>query len=336
MACSVDRGIPNARLRCRTALDCPAGYQCQPIEGVQGTNVCCRNGCSLADGAVGDDGAQDRDAGADSPAPADAPIDTPVAADSLPLPPDAPSAPDVPAGPSAEELAFGCPHDDELRLCYTFDDPGTTLIDGSAHANHGMRNTAGVGLGIRGMALSFTTGAQFATIPEHPAQRLAGSRATFEAWIRPSMSSGTDLVADTIISKWTATSGYTFGAYGRELRVYSGNGGARGAGVLALNAWTHAAVVLAATETIVYLNGVRANAAALPALALVANTEPVTIGKLLPGLTSPETSGWFGLIDVVRVYGRVKTPEEICLDAFRTWSGGACRTVTSVEPLVRR
>jgi hypothetical protein len=339
VGCAVDRYVPNARLACGSSDDCPAGYQCL---GPSGHALCCLAGTC---GAQGDGAATDSplDAGPDSaPSLEDAPVamdaqgtpDAPIVADA-PTVADAFDGPSSPAdaGPGAEEIAFGCPPDPELRFCYTFDAPGDTLIDGSAHANHGMRNTAGTAPGMRGLALSFTTGQQMALVPEHPAQRLAGSRATFEAWIRPSASSGTDMVADSIVSKFTAMSGYTFGAYGRELRVYSSGTNARGAGQFALNAWTHAAVVMDTAGVDVYLDGVRVNGAPLAAITLVPNTEPMTIGHLMPGVVSLEASGFYGLVDVLRVYGRPKTPREICLDAFRTWSPeGLCRTVTSVVP----
>ena len=54
-ACSVDRGIPNARLGCKDDSACPTGYKCQASAGRM---VCCLGGnCSAPPGTGGSPGA---------------------------------------------------------------------------------------------------------------------------------------------------------------------------------------------------------------------------------------------------------------------------------------
>jgi hypothetical protein len=43
--CHVDRTFPNARLRCTDSNDCPAGFTCETVPGLQaGPKVCCQGG----------------------------------------------------------------------------------------------------------------------------------------------------------------------------------------------------------------------------------------------------------------------------------------------------
>jgi hypothetical protein len=62
--CSVDRGVPNARLTCTDDEGCPEGHRCLPVGGRM---VCCRDGtCERAagDGGADDDAAVAEDDGA--------------------------------------------------------------------------------------------------------------------------------------------------------------------------------------------------------------------------------------------------------------------------------
>jgi hypothetical protein len=256
-------------------------------------------------------------------------------------PPDGP-APETPppeAGatpPTPEQLAFGCPEDAELRACYTFDDPNP-MTDGSGRGNDMMRNTAQwVADGARGGTLRFTTGRQFAVIPDSPSLRLAGSEATFEAWIRPTMSSGTDGGADTIASKFTSSfTGWSFAAYNHEVRLYVTGSINAAAGTFQDSRWTHVAIVLSKTGVDIYLDGVKRNPMPLPPLTMTANQESVTVGGLDPvnlGALPPERFAFHGDIDVLRIYGRPRRPDEICAASGRTFMGGSCRPGSAPPP----
>jgi hypothetical protein len=237
-----------------------------------------------------------------------------------------PPAPDAPAGPSPADLAaFGCPADPALLACYTFDETANRLMDGSAHGNHGMINSARVTSGVRGSALSFVAGNEFAIVPPSPSLRVEGSGYTFEAWIRPTQSPA-DTRVDFIAARWTAAnSGFLFGAYDAELDINSSGGtGRRSTTKLPLQSWSHVAVVVGASNVLMYIQGVAQPPQA--ALSFVANDEPLTIGNRNPA-ASPDPaaqSAFLGDIDVLRIYARPRAPAEICADANRTWSGTSC------------
>jgi hypothetical protein len=85
-------------------------------------------------------------------------------------------------------------------------------------------------------------------------------------------------------------------------------------------------VVLSASGVTIYLNGAKANPDPLPPLTIPSNTEILTIGNLNPAIqtTSSSYAAFYGAIDVLRIYGRAKSPQEICADAGGTWATAAC------------
>jgi hypothetical protein len=275
---------------------------------------------------AGDTWAADTAADAGPESPADALADAPTAD----LPAEA-----APVPPTAEELAFGCPPDAELRGCWAFDEPGP-MTDGSGRNNHVMRNTAQwVNDGVRGGALRFTTGRQFAVIPDSASLRLAGSEATFEAWIRPTMSVA-DGGADTIASKFTSGfTGWSFCGYDHQVRLYTNGTTNQAAGTFADRSWAHVAVVLRQSGVDIYLDGIKRNGVPLAPLTIAGNQESITIGGLDPanlGVQPPERFAFHGDIDVLRIYGRPRRPEEICFAAGRAFTGGSCRPGSAPAP----
>lgn len=231
------------------------------------------------------------------------------------------------AGPSPAELAYGCPRDEALRLCFTFDDLGTStrLTDRSEHGNHGFLNSAEVASGVAGYALSFRAGSHRAGVPDNQSLRLAETELTFEAWIRPTMSAP-DLAADIILGKVdTDLVGWAFALYGTDIRLYVNGNTARGASGVLLGFWNHVAIVLRPAGVLVYINGKQVGGE-LPPLPIPLKTVPVTIGNTNPNIPTlnPTRSGYTGELDVVRIYARAKRPEEICADAGGSWADGAC------------
>jgi Concanavalin A-like lectin/glucanases superfamily len=241
-------------------------------------------------------------------------------------PPSPPPPPPPPPPPSSEQLAFGCPPDPALRACYTFDEGGPKLTDHSGKGNHGTRNTADLTAGVRGLALRFLDGKKFAVVPDSPTLRLSGTGFTFEAWIRPTMSP-MDGAADFIAGKVVPDgSGFLLGIYDGRVGAWNGGRSSRQAGALDFNTWSHVATVLSETEVIIFIDGSRVHAEQLQPLVLLANSEPMTLGNHDPATTTvtPERSAFYGDVDVLRIYARVKTPEEICADAYRVWTQGVC------------
>jgi concanavalin A-like lectin/glucanase superfamily protein len=272
--------------------------------------------------------------------PPDAAVD--AAVPSIDAAPVADGAPPIEAGdgassieageppPTAETLAFGCPPDYAMLACYTFDNASNRVMDGSLHGNHGMLNSARVAAGIRGSALSFVAGNEFAIVPASPSLRVEGTGFTFEAWIRPT-SSPVDARVDFIAARWNAQNvGFLFGAYAEELAINSNGGtGRRSLGKLPLERWSHVAVVVSATTVVLYIQG--KGEAPQPGLTFMANDEPMTIGNRNPA-QSPDVSSltaFRGDIDVLRIYARARNPAEVCADANRTWNGAACMDTMS-------
>jgi hypothetical protein len=268
---------------------------------------------SGGDGSDGPDGAVA--VGGDAPAAGDASADT--------GPPPRPDAGPLP--PGVEAAAFGCPADPALLACYTFDDAANRLLDGSAHGNQGMINSARLTSGVRGSALSFVAGNEFAIVPPSPSLRVEGGGYTFEAWIRPTMSPA-DSRVDFIAARWTAANtGFLFGTYDSELHINSNGGtGRRSTAKLPLERWSHVAVVVGASNVLLYIQGVAEPPQA--ALSFTANDEPLTIGNRNPA-QSPDSAAltaFRGDIDVLRIYARARSPAEVCADANRTWTGTSC------------
>jgi hypothetical protein len=162
--------------------------------------------------------------------------------------------------------------------------------------------------------------------------RLAGAEATFEAWIRPT-GSPLDNAADIILGKVDLDLvGWAFALYGTDIRLYVGGTTSRGAAGVRFGFWNHVAIVVARAGVLVYIDGKQVGAQ-LPPLPLPLKTVPVTVGNTNPmATTNPDRSGYSGDLDVVRIYGRVRRPEEICADADGTFTAGACRPRTKVAP----
>jgi hypothetical protein len=268
------------------------------------------------------------DAGDGSPAP-DGPGASPDAPSTdTTSPPDTPGP--QPDGPSAMDLAFGCPPDPTLRLCFTFDDigVGTRLVDHSGRGNHGFLNTAKTAGGVHGSALSFTAGTHHAQLPDSESLRLVEGQATFEAWIRPT-ASPLDGGADIIIGKVdTDYVGWALALYGPEIRLYANGTTSRGASGVRFGFWNHVAVVLGPSGALVYIDGKQVMGMMSP-LPIPLKTVLVSIGNTNPAIANDKAhSAFTGELDVVRIYGRVRRPDEICADADGVWMAGSCQPRT--------
>jgi hypothetical protein len=285
----------------------------------------------LADGGPADALPPSTDAGAG--------LDVPSA--DTTAPPDAPpTQPDVAPGgldtaPTPEDLAFGCPPDPGLRLCFTFDDVGvgTRLTDRSGRGNHGFLDTAKVAGGVLGSALSFSAGTHVARLPDSDSLRLAEGEVTFEAWIRPA-ASPLDGGADVIIGKVDLDYvGWALALYGSDVRLYVNGTTWRGAPGVRFGFWNHVAVVLGTAGALVYVDGKQVLEMMTP-LPIPLNTVPVSIGNTNPAIPNDKArSAFTGEVDVVRIYGRTRRPDEICAAADGRWMAGGCRPRTATpEP----
>jgi hypothetical protein len=261
--------------------------------------------------------------GGDGPGspPPDAPADLPAVA------PDAPRdvAPDLGQDlPPGTPPAFGCPADNALVACYTFDgDTGNVISDGSGLSNSGTTDAVRV-RGVHGMALRFSDGAQVAQVKNAPSLKLMGSNATIEAWVKPAMYPA-EMALDFLVGKVGTgeDDGYAFGLYMGKVGGYRGAHGQL-AGAVPTGVWTHVAVVWGPDGLSHYQNGTRVGS--FGRLDLLPNDEPLTLGnrsRIGAPISSPYFA-FYGELDVVRIYARARTAAEICADANRTMVGADC------------
>ena len=186
-----------------------------------------------------------------------------------------------------------------------------------------------------GMALRFSNGKQTVRIPHHASLNLVGTNATLEAWVRPAMYP-MDGALDHIIAKQSADpmNGYALGLHLAASGSYQFGGYSGGSGVLTgavpNQGWTHIAVVWLPDESIsLYQDGnpvrVGARQENGAGLALVAIQEALLLGNRFPlaGYTEAQFA-FYGDIDMVRIYRRSRTAQEICSDANRRLVGGVC------------
>jgi hypothetical protein len=331
-SCAVDRAVSNRTLRCGTNDDCPKGYACLPFAG---SLVCCAgDSCGEADGAapIGPDAAattpdaaSTADAGSGGPAP-DAPSGTGGFADASTSTGGAPATGGADGGGGSGGTtapAFECPPDDALVACYTFDgDAGDQVLDGSTRKNHGTSTATHVP-GVHGMGLHFASGTEAVRVPNSSSLNLVGSAATIEAWVFPAQyPTGHGL--DHIVAKQSDvdTNGYAFGLYKGQFGGYSGGHGQL-AGSVPVGTWSHIAAVWGPDGLALYYDGRRVGGQGR--LDLAANAEVLIIGNRRPVASYPMSDfAYYGDLDVLRIYARARTPEEICADADRKMVGGSC------------
>jgi hypothetical protein len=209
-----------------------------------------------------------------------------------------------------------------LRLLYTFDDDsGSTISDKSGLANSGKLNgtlVAGVsGLGVR--AGDGYTGA--VTVPNSPSLSLAKTTYSLEAWIKPrAVPSGGYADLRFIICK------AAYGGTWEYILYVSGSPASSLCFTTAFygdfcedhsfkdDTWAH--VAMTCDESGVwrlYVNGVLLSSQTGHSASLNSGSADLLLG----------TSSYADL-DNVQIWGRVRTPAEICADANKSWSGFSC------------
>ena len=134
-------------------------------------------------------------------------------------------------------------------------------------------------------------------------------------WINPQAVSGDSVVLGKF---WNATMTSPYYQYGLELAsgtpiFYVGaTGGVRSASMgsaLALNQWSHLAVVFNGSQAQFYVNGTLVTTASLPATTITARNNGFRLGA------DANTQQFFkGSLDDVRIYGRALTQAEVQTD----------------------
>ena len=245
------------------------------------------------------------------------------------------SVPDLPAreAPGAEVprpdpmvAAFGCPDEEQLVACYTFEEGADGVIhDGSGFKHHGTTNATRVrGAADKATACVSATAcslAQWRTAPGSgsPAMRQPlkpGSDRPATRW---------DMILDHVVAKASATHGLGW-AFGMGQGRFGGYAAGTGhlQGNVPLNVWSHIAAVWTPAGMLLYQNGRLLEL--FKRLTLQPGNEPLSIGNRHPSVAtnSPPFHAYYGDVDVIRVFNRSRTAEEICADAARSWNGSTC------------
>ena len=193
---------------------------------------------------------------------------------------------------------------------------GTSATDLSGNNNtatlvNGVARTTG----NYGGGLTFDGVNDYLTIPNSPSLNIAGSQLTLSMWIKPQSGGGDSVVLGKF---WNATMTSPYYQYGLELSggtvptFYIGTTGgplsASMGSALALDQWSHLAVVFDGSQVRYYVNGLLVTTASLPAT-ITARSNPLRIGA------DNNTQQFFnGSLDEVRIYNRALTVQEVQTD----------------------
>ncbi len=235
------------------------------------------------------DGGSIDDARIDAPPPADVLVDGPFDASVCPPPPNDPS----------------------LKGWYLFDEgSGTTIIDCSSHARHGVQADGTWTTGKKGGALAFNGTSSCVTLPAG-LQLLTGF--TIIAWVNPmSFAHSTGISRHIAAKTGSEDRGWSFKVdapphYELSLGTGSTRVDLSTANGQAANVWTHvAAVYLPGTRFEIWLNG---------ALTISSADSPASFTddpSATPRIGCSDGTNFFeGSIDEVRIYDRALSASEI-------------------------
>jgi hypothetical protein len=200
----------------------------------------------------------------------------------------------------------------KLVAAYSFDEgAGTTVGDRSGTGNNGTTSsTTWSTAGKYGGALSFNGTSSWVTVPDSASLDLTNAM-TLEAWVRPS----------ALATAWRAVlfkeqpKHMVYGLYantrnGRPATYVfvSNEKSAAGPSTLPLNTWSFLAATYDGSTIRLYVNGAQVAATA------VSGAMPASTGVLRLGGDSVGSEWFAGLVDNVRIYGRVLAPAELQAD----------------------
>jgi len=224
--------------------------------------------------------------------------------------------------PAAAATAALPPPTQDLIAAYGFEEgTGNVTADASPFHNLGTLTDAVWGAGKFGGGLSFNGTTSFVEAPDIDPLTPLGD-ATFQAWVYLQSAPTTEVAS--VFNKWAQTSEdeYMFGINPNRTLYFAWHttGGstwptpsyrdASGAGQIALNTWTHIAVVRTGTTVKFYLNGVLDNAltGVMDANPLRNGTATLRMGGQGRGARNRFLSG---LVDEARIYNRALSQAEI-------------------------
>ena len=214
---------------------------------------------------------------------------------------------------------------------WSFDEAsGTSAADSSGNGNtatliNGVTHTAG----SSGGGLRFDGANDYIAVPNSPSLDISGTGLTLTMWINPTAAGGNSVVLGKF---WNTTMTAPYYQYGLELvggttpnfqvGTTSGVLSASMGSALALNQWSHLALVFNGSQVQYFVNGVLLTTAPLPA------TITARGNSLQVGADNNISQFFNGSLDEVRIYNRALTAQEVQND--RTIAGGADTTAPSV------
>ena len=196
---------------------------------------------------------------------------------------------------------------------------GTSADDISGNANTGtLVNGPARVAGRYGNGLGFDGGNDYLTVPNSPSLNLSGSAMTLSMWINP-LAGGGDQVP--FAKFWNATMSSPYYQYGLELiggttpHFFVGTpGGLVGASMgssLAVNQWSHLAVVFDGTRANFFVNGSPASSPQISASTLSVTPRDSTLRM---GADASPWQFFRGTLDDVRLYSRAQSQPEVQTD----------------------
>ena len=192
---------------------------------------------------------------------------------------------------------------------------GTTTADASGNGNTAtLVNGPSRVAGKYGNGLSFDGANDNLTVANSSSLDISGNSMTMSMWINPGSVSGDSVVLGKF---WNAGMTSPYYQYGLELsngrpQYFVGTAvGMAGAGMdtsLALNQWSHLAIVFNGSQALFYVNGALVSSKPLPA-SLTAR------GRLMRfGADADPWQFYRGILDNVRIYNRTLTASEVQAD----------------------
>jgi hypothetical protein len=254
----------------------------------------------------------------DSAVRVDVPVDLPplpeagLPADSSPSPPPAPDggsapdlAPDLP--PPPPELS--CPDDKDLAACFRFE--MNTTDEGASHLGTARAVSVAYEAGPQGFALRSTADTRLETVST---TSLDATRLTMELWVKP-----------RVLPTGTARAALI--DYERQYSIFVHPGGAvwcriRGVddviadGVLTAGIWSSVACTVDGSAVVVWIDGKARASRPLAPLETPSGTGGMGLGCNIPSADFPNADAFEGSIDNVRIWKRVRTPDELCAAAL--------------------
>jgi chitodextrinase len=217
-------------------------------------------------------------------------------------------------------------------LGYGFDaGTGATVADQSGSGNNGtLVNGATWGPGKNGGGMLFDGADDHVSVADSSSLSIAGNQLSFSAWVYPTATSGTRIIAGKPYSSTAHIAPYySYALYLIDtnrvtfrLRLGSTTRSLNTQQTLPANAWSHVAGVYDGSTMTIYINGAPASSTSASG-----NITPFATPLLL-GINGEKTQAWSGYLDDVRLSNRALTSSELQTH-MNTPVGGASGTDTT-------